>query len=255
MGTTSGIWHPSQYNGKKVATVRVGQLVSEGIIRRSQEKQVERDWIDFFSSKETRILDLTIWSRVKQEIVDALAGQTQLEKLTIKWGPYADLSAIGKLCNLVELELGGAKNVADLSPLFALQRLESLIVDQAHSLADISQLGRMTTLRRLGYGNGYPGSDKNVAIHDFEWIRPLVNLESLSLAGTTFDGVDLRVLASMPKLKFLNMPLRRNNRKQVFELAESSPVFAAWAKDYLGYEKMRAKLETKRSRWWNLFSR
>ena len=83
------------YEGQKKLTARVGQLASDGVVPRSQEKQIEKDWIEFFSTRPTRISELTLWSRVKQELVDAVAGQPQLTKLTLKWGPYWNLEPIG----------------------------------------------------------------------------------------------------------------------------------------------------------------
>jgi len=84
MAVTAGIWLPEQYEGEVELTVRVAQLASDGVVKRSQEPQIELDWLAFFSTASTNILDLTIWSRVKQSIVDSLSGQSQLKKLTLK---------------------------------------------------------------------------------------------------------------------------------------------------------------------------
>jgi len=232
VGVTSGMWLPSQYKGTRRATIRVSQLASDGVVKPSEEKRIEADWIEFLSQRPTRVVDLTIWSRVKQEVVDALSGQSQLQKLNLKWGRYSDLTTIGHLLRLSELELGGAKNVADLKPLSGLTSLRKLVVSESHEVTDLSPISHLTGLTSLTYGNTYPGSDKTVHIQSLDWIEPLVNLRHLRLPGTNLAGLDLAVLARLPKLKTLSVPVRARQRAQIFALAESSKPFRELVKTY-----------------------
>lgn len=225
VGITSGIWLPSQYDGAPRAVIRVSQLWSDGVVKRSEEKRIEAEWIDFLSQRPSRIKDLSIWSRVKQEIVDALAGQTQLEILDLKWGSYTDLTPIGHLSKLTELRLGGAKKVQDLTPLAGLTSLRKLEVDEAHAVNDLSPLSNLTGLTSLTFGSAYPGSDKTVHIRNLDWIEPLVNLQDLRLPGTSLAGLDLAVFTRLPKLVTLSIPLRARHRAQIIALAEASEPF------------------------------
>lgn len=213
-------------------TVRVSQLASDGLVKRAEEKAIEADWIEFFSRGETRIRDLSIWSRVKQEIVDALSGQPQLQKLNLKWGPYSDLSAIGDLRRLTVLVLGGANKVFDLKPLGQLASLRSLVLSESRDVTDLSPLSDLTELTSLTYGNTYLGSDKTVHIQSLDWIEPLVNLQHVRLPGTSLAGVDLAVFARLPKLKTLSIPIRARHRAQVYALARTSKPFREIVKTY-----------------------
>ena len=232
MGVTSGIWLPSQYNGTRRVTIRVSQLASDGVVKLSEEKRIEADWIEFLSQRPTRVKDLTIWSRVKQEVADALSGQSQLQKLNLKWGSYSDLTSIGQLSKLTELELGGARRVVDLKPLSVLTSLRKLVVSESHEVTDLSPISKLTGLTSLTYGNTSLGSDKIVHIQSLEWIEPLVNLRNLQLPGTSLAGLDLAVLARLPKLKTLSVPIRARHRAQIFALAETSKPFRDLVKTY-----------------------
>lgn len=223
---------PSQYKGARRAVIRVSQLASDGVVNASEEKRIEADWIEFLSQRPTRIKDLTVWSRVKQQVVDALTGQSQLEKLNLKWGSYSDLTAIGQLSKLTELELGGARKVANLKPLGGLTSLRKLVVSESHDVNDLSPISNLTGLTSLTYGNANPGSDKTVHIQNLDWIEPLVNLQHLRLPGTSLAGLDLAVFAGLPKLKTLSMPIRARHRAQIVALAETSKPFRELVKTY-----------------------
>lgn len=144
--------------------------------------------------------------RLPQSLLDSLAGQTQLEELEVKWGPYSDLTALSGLKNLKSLSLGGATKVTDLTPLASLSQLRALTVDQAFLVRDLSPLGQLVSLRELAYGNGYPGSDKNVDFSDFEWTRPLTNLERLHMPGSRPLNADFSVLLELPNLVYFGLP-------------------------------------------------
>lgn len=97
----------------------------------------------------------------------------------------------------------------------------------------------MTWLTSLSYGNGYPGSDRVVRVDGLDWVRQLVDLETLRLPGITLTDPDLSALAELPRLASLTIPLRRRYRAQVFALAEGHPAFRALAEDYEGLDRMR----------------
>lgn len=52
------------------------------------------EWVEFFRSGPTPITDLTFTTRTPKRLFDALAGQPQLVRLSVKWGDYEDLSPL-----------------------------------------------------------------------------------------------------------------------------------------------------------------
>ena len=233
------IWRPSQYNGETVLGVTATQLDGTGL-GPAQRRRVLDEWIEFFGACPTGIRELQLVSRVPQKLIDSIKGQAQLEKLFVKWGPYRDVTSIAALTSVTTLRLGGATALESLDPLRGLPNLTSLAIAEAHRLDGTATLRQLTNLTRLIFGNDHPGSDKNVVIDDLRWVAPLRELRFLALPGTRLMNPDLSPLLELPNLEALRLPLRRAYRAQVFEFAQSSPLFARFARDYEDYESWRA---------------
>ena len=236
------IWRPSHFGGEKVLGVTATQLDGTGL-GPAERKRVLAEWIEFFRSAETDIRELQLVSRVPQELLDSLAGQPQLEVLLVKWGPYRDVKGLGALTKLTTLRLGGATALESIEPLHGLPNLTTLAIVQPHRLDGTSTLRELTGLTALTFGNDHPGDDRNVVIEDLSWVEPLRELRSLALPGTRLVNPDLTPLLALPNLETLRLPLRRAYRAQVFELAETSQVFAQVAHEYEAYESWRATLK------------
>ena len=228
------LWRVDQYEGQPRIRVLATQL-SDREPSPSRRRALLNDWVRFLSI-ETNIVDLDLASRVPQELLDAVRGQRGLERLAVKWGPYRDLSSLSGLHQLEEVTLGGATSVESLDPLTSLPALSRLNVTQAHR-ADGTVLGRATSLRELCFGNEHLGSDRNVDLADLRWVGSLVALRRLELPGTRLIDPDLTPILGLPHLEVLRIPLRRAYRKQVYEFAARSDVFARVAADYREYEE------------------
>lgn len=237
---SSSVWRVEQYRGQTQLDVVATQLADKGL-KPAAARHVLQEWLEFFEAGPTPIRQLSLRSRVPQTLLDSLAGQTQLESLDVKWGNYADLAALSGLTNLTSLALGGASRVTDLSPLASLSQLRALTVDQAFLVKDLSPLSELVSLRELAYGNCYLGSEKNVDFSDFEWTRPLANLETLHMPGSRSINADFSPLLELPNLVYFRPPLRRAYRKQVFEYAAHSKAFAGLAKEYEDYDAWCAR--------------
>lgn len=235
------LWRPSQYVGTRAAVVAATQL-EDRLPSAAERRRILVEWIEFLSGAPTQIRDLEFVSRVPQDLLDAVAGQPQLERLVVKWGPYRDASAVGAFEHLAELRLRGATALERLDPLLRLPNLTSLTVSQAHRLDSIEPLGELAGLEHLVFGNEYPGDDRSVAVHDLRWVGSLPKLRTLALPGIRLLDPDLTPILALPQLEELHLPLRRGYRKQVFEFAAASPVFAGVARDYEKYEAWRATL-------------
>ncbi|WP_448811037.1 hypothetical protein [Agromyces bauzanensis] len=133
-------------------------------------------------------------------------------------------------------------SLLSLAPLTGLRNLTELSVDQAHRLDDPASLGSFTRLTSLEFGNGSLGSDKSVVLPDLEWVRPLKELRTLALPGTRIVDPDLSPLLDLPRLEQLRLPLPRQFRKQVFDLAETSKVFANVATQYEDLDTWRTSM-------------
>ena len=193
----------------------------------------------FFHGRPAQIKHVELRSRVPQELLAAPEGNDQLESLYVKWGNYSDLSPLSGMTRLKSLSLGGASKVTDLSPLTDLTALESLAIDGAFWVKDPSPLSALTGLRELMYGSAYPGTDKTLSAPDLEWLRPLTNLTTLAMPGTRLTAADLSVIAELPRLSQLRLPLRPHYRKQVMDLSASSVAFAEVARAYEEFEAAR----------------
>lgn len=235
------VWRVDQYHGQARLDVAATGLAARGVAKPSEQRRILREWIDFFAGGPTGVRHLNLVSRVPQELLDAVAGQTQLELLYVKMGPYASLEPLAQLTELRVLSLGGASKVEDLSPLAALAALHSLTIDQPFGVRDLRPLSAMRWLRELSYGNGYLGSDGVVDITDLQWVRALSSLRVLNLPGTRLPPEELAALTDLPMLTSLRIPLRRAYRKLVLEYAARNEAFAGVAKDYEGYDAFRTK--------------
>ncbi len=237
------IWRPAQYQGESTAHVEATQLDAKEKSAAGR-RRILAEWIAFFATTTTALTSLNLVSRVPQELVDSLAGQPQLRELGLKWGPYRDVAALSRLHELRSIRLGGATSLHSIAPLTGLRHLTELIVDQAHRLDDPTSLGSFTRLTSLEFGNGSFGSDRSLVLPDLEWVRPLKELRTLGLPGTRVLEPDLSPLLDLPKLEHLRIPLRRQFREQVFDLADRSTAFAAVATQYEALDRWRTATRT-----------
>jgi len=83
---------------------------------------------------------------------------------------------------------------------------------------------------------------------DLSWVIPLAHLTTLELPGTRILSANLTPILALENLVTLNLPLRRSYRKQVFELAGRSEVFAELAAEYEVFEAMKSDWAKRRAR-------
>jgi hypothetical protein len=84
-----------------------------------------------------------------------MAGQTQLQRLAVKWGDYTDLGVLEGLRELRDLQLRGASRVADVSGLARLPQLRRLALEGFRSIPDTSPLGLLVSLTDLELGGDW----------------------------------------------------------------------------------------------------
>ena len=230
-----------EYDGRADLEITPTQLASNGLVTAAEQRRILRDWIAFLADAPLPIRRLSFFSRVPQELLDAVAGQRQLEHLSVKWGPYSDLSALRRLTGLQSLWLQGATSVTDLAPLTSLASIDTLVVDQPFRVADPGPIGELTTLRDLSYAAAHLGTNRVLRIDSLEWVRSLRELEILGLAGTRIPAEALATLLELPRLVSLSIPLRRHYRATVVEDAQRSAAFAEVARKYDSSDEIRRR--------------
>lgn len=241
------LWRVDQYVGQTSVGVAATQLDHLGV-GAVERRKILAEWITFLANAPTNIQHLDLVSRVPQELLDAVAGQSGLRSIGVNWGPYHDIAPLAELRQLEQVSLGGASRLTSLSPLSGLPALSALTVSQAHRVDDITTLSELKSLRALFFGNSSLGSDKSVVMADLSWVIPLAQLTTLELPGTRILSANLSPILALEKLVTLGLPLRRSYRKQVFEFATRSAVFAKLAAEYEGFEAMKSDWAKRRSR-------
>ncbi len=108
-----------EYRGESSILLEATQLGLK--YSETRKRQIVDEWVRFFSAGPTPIRSLHFVSRTPKRLFDALAEQSQLTALQVKWGDYDDLHALSGMSELVMLRLRGASGVRDLEPLAALQ--------------------------------------------------------------------------------------------------------------------------------------
>lgn len=109
--TLTVIERVAEYDGAPVVAIAATQLG----LPAAQAARVLDDWIEFFSAGTSGIAELEFRSRTPARLFAALAAQTQLRRLELKWGDYADLSVLSGMTQLDTLMLGGAVAVTSLA--------------------------------------------------------------------------------------------------------------------------------------------
>lgn len=188
----------AEYSGQeavKISCTQLGTSYSAG-----QGRQVVASWIEFFTAGPNPIRDLEFVSRTPNRLFEALATQTQLTRLAVKWGDYQDLTVLRDLAQLRELILRGASSVATVDPLGELTNLESLEMESLRKAHDMSALGRLTRLRNLELGGDWI-APRLAHVDSIAFLRYLTNLEDLLLHTLIVDDLDYTPLLALPRLR------------------------------------------------------
>jgi hypothetical protein len=210
----------SEYNGETSVAVAATQLGSA--FARTHAAQVVREWVGFLSAGPTPITDLRFLTRTPKRLFDALAGQTQLQRLLVKWGDYDDLGALVGMKDLRALRLGGASKVADIAPLCSLAKLTSLEIESLKHVHDLCALGSLPNLRQLELGGDWM-KPRNAHIDSIAWLPELRNLEHLLLHTLVVDNLDYAPLLQLPRLQAVRVMNVRGMRPSLTELQERLP--------------------------------
>jgi hypothetical protein len=166
--------------------------------------------------------ELHFTSRTPKRLFAALAGQTQLKRLRVKWGDYEDLSALVDIEGLVHLTLGGASSVRTLEPLAKLRRLETLHIESLLRVRDLSPLGKLASVTDLEVGGNWM-SPKIAHVDSIAFLADMPQLENLLIHSMIVDSLDYTPLLGLPNLTTLRLMKARGMTPTWEELANSIP--------------------------------
>jgi hypothetical protein len=165
--------------------------------------------------------DLQFTTRTPKRLFAALAGQPQLTRLAVKWGDYADLSPIGSMTGLRNLQFRGASAVTDLHPLATLNNLEQLALEGFRTIDDPSPLATLHGLIDLELGGAWM-TPRNGHIEAIGFLRELRCLKKALLHTIVVDDLDYSPLLDLPKLAWVRVMKVRGMQPE-YELPRRLP--------------------------------
>jgi hypothetical protein len=199
----------AEYSGQKTVRVACTQLGSN--YSASEARRVVKEWVEFFSSGPSGILDLEFTTRTPKRLFESLRTQTQLRRLAVKWGDYDDLSALSGHSALRELSLHGASCVTSVEPLRSLVTLRRLTIESLRRVHDLSPLGRLTGLTDLELGGDWM-SPRKAHVDSIGFLRDLIALEEVLLHTIIVDDLDYSPLLGLPRLRSVRVMKVRGMR-------------------------------------------
>lgn len=210
-----------EYDGhSEVLRLRATQLGAR--YSASQARRVLQEWVDFFASGPSTIRDLRLVTRTPARLFDALAGQTQLRSLEVKWGDYSDLRPLERLTSLTSLSLRGASKVSDVSSVGTLTSLRSLVIEGFHVLNDPAPLGQLRDLESLELGGKWT-TPRNGHLPSLGFLRSLTALRELLLHTVVVDDKDYTPVLDLQRLEKVRIMATRGMRPSIEDLIASLP--------------------------------
>jgi len=210
----------AEYAGQ--STIRVSATQLGPRYSSSDAKRIVAEWVEFLAAGPSPIRDLQFVSRTPRRLFDALAGQQQLRRLSVKWGDYEDLSALSDLTRLTYLRLGGASSVRNLSPLSALAGVVELELASLRHAHDLDPIGAMRTVTSLEVA-GDTWSMRIAHVDSLSFLRQMRQLRRLRLDTLVVDDLDYSPILELSNLQSLVVTRARGMRPKFEELVASTP--------------------------------
>ena len=210
-----------EYAGERQVCVGATQLGLE--FSRTQAQRIVAGWTDFLSAGPSPIEDLEFVSRTPKRLFDALAAQTQLRRLTLKWGDYEDLNVLTGMTGLLDLRLRGASSVRVLDPLAAMKSVEVLEIDSLRHARVLDPIGSMGSVRDLELGGDWM-SPRVAHVDSIRFLHTMPQLERLRLHTLVVDDLDYSAILSLPRLRSVRA-MKAKGMRPAYEVLKST---TAW---------------------------
>jgi hypothetical protein len=199
---TPQVTRVSEYEGQVAIRICATQLGTR--YTAAQAKRVVTEWEEFLSAGASPIRELEFATRRPKRLFDALHAQTQLRALNVKWGDYADLTALMGMTQLRTLRLRGASAVADVRPLASLVGVQYLQIEGLRRVRDLSPVGSMTGVTSLELGGNWM-TPLVAHVDSFRFLREMPQLRTLLLHTIVSDDLDYSALLDLPNLNSLRV--------------------------------------------------
>ena len=200
-----------------MARVRLGLEYS-----RSQATRIVAEWVEFLSAGPSPIEDLRFVTGTPKRLFEALRGQTQLERLSVKWGDYEDLSVLEGMSRLSALSLGGASTVRSVEPLSNLATVTELSIESIRRVRDLEPIGSMSGVTDLELGGDWM-SPRIAHVDTISFLRRMPQLRHLLLHTVIVDDLDYTPILDLPNLEGVRVMKARGMRPTREELVAATP--------------------------------
>lgn len=200
----------SEYDGEKELVIACTQLGND--YKPKDKKRILNEWIELLIDKPNAFTKLNFCTRVPQELFDAICHQSNLVDLDIKWGAYADLSAIKNLKKLKFLYLGSGASVESIDPISCLSSLKGLYVENFKKVNNYDALQVLTELESLticGDGTG----PQYIKVDNIEFLKEMRQLKFFSFLTVRLSSGDYSPVLSLKNLEFLSLRSHRDVKK------------------------------------------
>ena len=148
-------------------------------------------------AKSAKMIDICYTSNIEGKKIDSvepLAPLTQLQTLYLKQDGITDISALGSLVNLEQLDVSGNYEIADITAVKDMSKLQTLDFS-INSVDDLTPAAGLGSLQRLN------GSDNQIA--SLPDMSAMTSLTALDLSKNQLT--DVSALASLSQLEELNL--------------------------------------------------
>lgn len=167
-------------------------------------------------AKSAKMIDIGYTSNIKGKKIDSvepLAPLTQLQTLYLKQDGITDISPLGSLVNLEQLDVSGNYEIADITAVKDMSKLQTLDFS-INSVSDLTPAAGLGSLQRLNASDNQIASLPDMSamasltaldlsknqLTDVSALAVLSRLEELNLSGN--DGLtDVKALAGLVNLK------------------------------------------------------
>ena len=191
------IRYPSNYDGSDRLNIVCTQTES----RPSEQKKLVKSWCEALPSLD-KVEYIWFSSRATQELFDAVCKMKSLKGLYIKWSGITSINNIIKLKKLKYLHVGSSPSLAPLDPLIQLPNLAWLELENIRACSDLSFIRNLVNLKGLSIA-GDGNSIKYLKAKTLEPLTALQKLYWLSLETFMVEQDGLLPLAKLRKLKYL----------------------------------------------------
>ena len=168
-----------------------------------RRKGIEQDWIETLPTLKN-VKALYVRHRVDQEFFEAICRMPNLTCLQFISSNVADITSLTKLKKLERLDLHGFSKLTDIKPVTSLKKLRLLSVLKCFKVENYQVLGQMTQLHGLTLG-GDLYAPRNLPLKSLVPFETLTNLRHLDIGCLTVKDKSFLSILKLKSLERLDL--------------------------------------------------